>query len=718
MAFQESVDPLVEKLQYLIDDLRKNINYQEFEKILQSIDERFPFVNLLEFIEMYVDGEYSRNLIEKFHLSGYADYYKLLQILKLNKKRTALIKNSMSRNTNLSDTIFSERYYFLQDALSKFRDLINDRDSHNVLRAIIILYLFSNFENLTNKTQIIESLPKAIMDFEHLIQSPHQQLASLDNKKIESFVDSILLELKNNLFLEFNELDNFGLKKHYFQLFDYILNIIQNRKEGITYQELLITLKERLPILSQIPPTLIEITLHDLVTDNKIIKKEGYWKFKPFFDQYFTFDNYRKLSADSTYTRRKNREFFGRKITPEQFIEEIMDLGKGNFDDNDDQVTRIAGMILSNSNMMTLPPNEFDDFDFTVDLSKYNFTNEQQQVIKNLNLEIKSQIIYVKVMILEEITDHEVEHLISKLARKGLQQQGFIISFLGIPESVKNLLKHDKTIQIISKDALRKWCEITPIIPSRRGAVAIIRQGDNDGSIVKIKSVNYESGLADIILFPTMRNTTQYIGSLEEISLHVNPIKFVDSSNIYFQFLIKLFLISDTTAFKKIITNNHSMSSIMDFKDDFSIGYIFKNNLKTKMFLDNRLLNWKSLKYFTDDLFSCHCFQWSENSKSKGLCDHLIFTLNESIKQILSSNSNLSQNYVDRYLQNIENKMDVFLKRLRFSNKDGTVATCPNCGQVAVELLDVENTFGYRQMNKDDKFSLRRQSQCKKCRSL
>ena len=51
-----------------------------------------------------------------------------------------------------------------------------------------------------------------------------------------------------------------------------------------------------------------------------------------------------------------------------------------------------------------------------------------------------------------------------------------------IPESVKNLLKHDKSIQIVSKDALREWCKITPIIPSRRGAIAIIRQGDNNGN--------------------------------------------------------------------------------------------------------------------------------------------------------------------------------------------------------------------------------------------
>ena len=83
MAFQEPIDPFVEKLQILIDDLKQNINYNGFEEVLSKIDEEFPFVDLYEFLEMYVDGEYSKVLIEKFHLFGFTDYYKLLQILKL-----------------------------------------------------------------------------------------------------------------------------------------------------------------------------------------------------------------------------------------------------------------------------------------------------------------------------------------------------------------------------------------------------------------------------------------------------------------------------------------------------------------------------------------------------------------------------------------------------------------------------------------------------------
>jgi len=670
VAFQESNDPLVENLQFLIDDLKEKINNEASKKILKGIDEKFPFVNLLEFIELFISGEYTKNLIEKFHLTGYSDYGRLLQILKLNKKRLTTSKNSISRNTNLSDSYLSNRYNFLQKSFSKLSNSILDRINYNVLRAVIILQLYKNSENFSNKSQIRKSIPESINGFEHLIKSPHQPLLSLDNKKIEIYTDKVLEELRNNSFIEFDNFENFRLEKHQLKIADYVFNIVQDRKDGITYEELLRRIKQKLPILFQTSPALIDITIHDLLQNNKLIRKEGYWKFKPYYDQYFTFENYRKLNRRDFYRNNfENKQFFGRKITPDQFIAELIELESGDFDDQDDQVTRIAGMILSNSNMMTLPPNELEEFDFTVDLSNYEFTKKQQEIIEYFDFEIRSQIIHVKVMINEQISTNYVENLITLLKQKTRNEQGFIISFSQIDESIQKILKQDKTIQIISKYALREWCKITPVIPARREAVAVIRQGNNQGNIVKIKSINYESGLADIVLFPDMKNTTHYIGSLEEIFLPVELKKFVEYSNIYFQFLIKLFLISQSFVFYKIVSNSSFLSSFSDskpkinFKHHESIEYIFNKNFKSKIIF-NQNLDLDSLIYSIRDLFSCTCFQWNEQSRTKGLCEHLIFVLNESIKFILSVESGFSENEKHVYLANIEKRMDLFLNRL------------------------------------------------------
>lgn len=721
MAFQEPTDPFVEKLQVLIDDLKQDINHNEFKNTLQKIDNQFPFVNLLEFLEMYVDGEYSKNLIEKFHLFGFTDYYKLLQILKLNKKRRAVYKNSESRKINLKDKKLTNRYEFLQQVLLKHQQIIKNKINYNVLRAIVILQLFSNAQNFINKEKIFQSIFQAILDLEHLVLAPHTPLSTISNEKIEEMVNKIIIDLKNNLFLESDKSGNIRLEEHQLFLAEYIFNIIQNRI-GVRYQELIILLKEKLPIIAQIPNPLIVMALQDFINQNQIIRKEGYWKFKPFFDQYYTFENYKKLNDDNSFSWKKNREFFGRKVTPEEFITELIELEKGNFEDQDDQVTRIAGMILTNSNMMNHPPNDLDEFDFAVDLSNYEFTREQQKVIQNLNLEIKSNIIYIKVMINEKITVDKISNLILKLKERKRNEQGFIISFMEPDKIIKKILEKNKTIQIISKKELEEWCKITPIIPSRRGAVAVVRQGDNRGSIVKIKSINYESGRADIILFPKMDERTQYIGALEEITIPVSLKKFVDYSNMYFQFLGKLRQISQIDIFRKIVSDGVFVSSWLKKIPEIRIElneYIechFQESYKTRINLREHL-DESSLKYSINDLFSCTCFQWNQKSRTLGLCDHLVYSINESIKEILSSENKSSKINIEHNLQKIEQRMDLFLNRLRYSSSDDTLeAKCPHCGDIAYSLKEVEERFGFRQMNKENRFSLRMQSRCKRCR--
>lgn len=721
MAFQEPVDPFVEKLQVLIDDFKEDINYNKFKKTLEKIDEEFPFVNLIEFLEMYVNGEYSKELIEKFHLFGFTDYYKLLQILKLNKKRKAIRKNSESRKINFEDKKLKKRYEFFSKILLKHEELIKNKINHNVLRAIIILQLFLNKQEFTNKNKISQSIFQGIQDLEHLILTPHTPLSTISKENINESINKIIMELKDNLFVEINK-DDFRLAEHQLFLAEYIFNIIQNKTEGVTYQELIISLKEKLPIIAQIPNPLIVMALQDFINQNKIIRKEGYWKFKPYFDQYFTLENYKKMIKNDSFSFKKKREFFGREITPNEFINELIELERGNFEDQDDQVTRIAGMVLTNSNMMSHPPNQLEEFDFVVDLSSYEFTKEQQQIIQNLNLVINSNIIYIKVMINEKVTISEISNLILKLKDREHHEQGFIISFVETDEIVKQILEKNKTIQIITKKELEEWCKITPIIPSRRGAVAVVRQGDSRGSIVKIKSINYESGRADIVTFPKMEEKTQYIGALEEITLPVSIKKFVTYSDMYFQFLGKLRLISKIDIFRKIVSDGMFIRSWLKKIPEIRIvpgeyvECIFEERFKTEINLQKHL-DKSSLRYSIDDLFSCTCFQWNQKSRSNGLCDHLIYTLNEVIKEILSADSKSSKINIEQHLKQIEQRMDLFLNRLRYASMDDSLeAKCPHCGDIGHSLKEVEEKFGFRQMNKEDRFSLRRQSRCKKCR--
>ena len=429
MSFQEPQDPFIEVLQGLIDEMRLRASRQEFKKVLDKIYERFPFVDLPEFLEMYIDGEYSKELIRKFNLSGYSEYRSLLHILKLGAKRRSSQKNPHAREMNLADSKMASRYKYLRNTLGQFKQYARDKAASSALRMIMILQLYRNEEAFVSRKEVISSMPYMIKDFRHLV--PEYSVVRLPTscERIEKMAEQILHDLEDESLLETDRSWRIRLERHQLRIPNYILNTIQNMG-GITHQKLASLLKERLPIMSHMPQAILLVMLDELAASYKIIRKEGYWKFKPYYDEYFMFDSYLKFESEASPSFKKNKEFFGRMIVPDEFIREIIELQKGDFEDQDDQVTRIAGMILSHSNMMTHPSNELEGFDFAVGLPRYKFTRQQQKVIQSLGLDIRSNTVYVKVMINDRITGKVISDLSSRLKDRGRGEQSFVISFV------------------------------------------------------------------------------------------------------------------------------------------------------------------------------------------------------------------------------------------------------------------------------------------------
>ncbi|MDA7960147.1 MAG: hypothetical protein MPJ08_05410 [Nitrosopumilus sp.] len=717
MSFQEPLDPFVKTLQDLINTIDDRANAKKFESAVEKIHEKFPFVDLRELLEMYVNGEYSKSIIEKFQLSGYKGLEKILQILRLPKKRRSKKAGPPSRRANLSDKNLADRYEFLSDALTKADTNIREKIFHNAVRAILVLRLYQMEDTFVHKKDLVESVGSTAKIFRHLLPNK-EVLSRIPRERLSGLSYQVLAELESMHLLEGDGKGRVRLEQHQMRIESHMLSIIK-KSEGIIHERLADLIKERLKALSYAPHALFLIKLGDLVKNGKVVHKKGYWKLRPYYDEYFTSGKYSVLGRGFITTSRKNKGFFGRRILPDEFIEEIIGLQRGDFEDEDDQVTRIAGMIMANSNMMAPPPNELSEFDFVVDLSSYEFTPEQQRVIQDLNLEVTSKMSYVKVMINEKVTIKVLSKLAEKLKERGFGEQGYVVSFMKLDEKAKYMIGRSKIIQVIDRHGLKEWCKITPVIPSRRGAVAVVRHGGYKGSIVKINSVNYESGMANIVIFPDMMEVSHYIGSLEEITLPVNTKKFVEYSSKYFEFLGKLRLISTVNNFRMAIGGDHvnatSQKSIIVSSKKIECN-VDKNH-KTKIDME-RPINSKSLLYATDDLFECTCYQWRSSSKETGLCKHLIITLNRALITTLSSEHLSSINIRERILSNIEYRMDIFLKRIRYCTHNKlNPAKCPNCGAIADTLDEVDELFGFRKMNRDDPFSLRRQSQCKACRS-
>ena len=710
-AFREPVDPYIADIQRAIDELSDREDAHKFKSTLEKIYQRFPLIDLVEFVELYVDGEYVKDLIKKFNLSGYTDHKSVIQMLKLEPKRRSNQKGAKSRDMNLADQRLASRYAYLKQRLSMFNQYTRDRIAYNTLRMVITLQLYRT-ESFVSIDAITKTIPTTIAQFGQVMPEHSGSLLNLGRKQLADLTRSILADMDADSLLEADNDGKVRMDRYQTKLPHHVVGTIRNRA-GITHQDLADTIRKKLPAMMHMPQALLQLTLDDLISDYKIIRKEGYWKLRPYLNEYFVIDDYKTINEQM---HSKKRKFFGRRIGPDEFIKEITMLEKGDFEDQDDQVTRIAGMIMSRSNMMKHPPNDLTGFDFAVDLSGYEFTQAELKIIDDLGLVMRSDTAYIKLMIDKKITVKMLKEMRTILSNRGRGEQGFIISFLRPNKEVRSLMEKDKTVQLISKRNLREWCKITPVIPTRRGAVAVVRYGDHKSCIVKVESVNYESGLADITMFDRSVATTQYIGALEEITLDVGIERFVDYSSKYFRFLNKLWQISMTTKFKEIVAVGRTSFNEVQIPTGMSDGVVRGNVGKNVVVVDlTTSPDAHSLEYSTDGIFSCTCLRWKRMSKTEGLCIHIIIIINEAVKRILASSGTVPDEEIEIMLSKIEYKMDVFLNRLRYSSKSDTVK-CPNCGTTASTLNEAKNVFGYRQMNKNNKFSLRCQSRCKRCR--
>ena len=717
VSFQETTDSYTEGLQKAIDDLKSRYDMQKFRGLLDKIHEKFPVIDLVEFVEMHVSGEYTKEMIKRFNLTGDTDRKSVLKILKISPKRKSTQKGPKSKEINLTDPKLAQRYAYLKKRLNALRKPMHDKVTHNTLRMIITFQLYKKGDEFSSSNDLVRVITNTVDQFGHIMPDHCKELLRLNRNILDKMTRSILREMADESLLEANKSGKYRLEHHQLRLPHYVVNVIHNNP-GITHEMLAGAIRENLPITLHLPQITLLKALDELVSDYKIIRKEGYWKNRPYFDQYFIFGDYMKMTAKRPSVE-KGR-FFGRKISPDKFIDEIIDLERGDFEDQDDQVTRIAGMILSRSNTMKHPPNDLEEFDFAIDLSEYDLVKNKQEIIQTVGLVISSDTVYVKVMIGKKITTKTLKDMGAALRDRERGEQGLAISFSLMSKSVKSLLERDKTIQVITREDLKRWCEITPVIPTRRGAVAVVRRGDHKGSIVKVESVNYESGLTNIVLFPDMSIGTQYIGSLEEIAINQGPERFADYSGKYFRFLGKLRKISKTDKFRTIVADG--LSSVTDNAKtpmiDLASGVVkgdFGRRACTLMHIFSNP-DTQSLEYSTERLFSCTCSRWKNLGRTEGLCPHMIFVLNETVKKILSTDGGTSDAKTEMILSKIEEKMDVFFDLLKYSTDRPGDVKCPHCGTTASTMDEVKTKFGYRQMDPNKKFSLRRQSRCKKCR--
>ena len=426
-------------------------------------------------------------------------------------------------------------------------------------------------------------------------------------------IDKIIHELiiNEHIFPDADDPKLYTISQKYLKIPSLIKNIVTNNKNGISYNRLFREIHKKRPLFDLIPNTgIVKNSIIELEERNEIIRKRG---INSSHDQFFIPVEYEKqnLQLQQSITQQGTKKFFGRRITPDDFISELHKLARGDFEPEDDQVTRIAGMVLSNSTILQTRSQTPPLFDFSINLSNYQLTPEQLQIMQETKIQLLSNIVHISVMINEELDLNLIEDMISEIPE---EQQGLIICFKKIDnENLNNFLEKNKTIQIVEELNFRKWCEITPVIPCRLNAIAKIRYGDNAGQLAQINSINYESGLADIVVFPSG------------------------------YFLQLLFDASYRDEFKNVILDSKDFSNVKTEEESQKISCTFDNH-KAEINASDPFL------------VSCNCSIWNEFSQTEGLCSHLIYAYNLWFKQLVDMGEIKITNKILHELYLLKNK--------------------------------------------------------------
>jgi len=598
----------------------KIANHEKFILIVDELNSKFPFFQIGEFIENFIDGVYNKDMIEKFNFSTKHNFEMCLRKMKLVQKRTKKSnpddETGYARRANLKLTKNFQAYEFLINEIEFFENELNQLYNYNIARSAVIL-------KFLNKKCILNEILKDGMIYDQEGLECFKIKFNEDIKKIiKDNFESILYELLQNKTIQF--VDGSYSDKLIFEDFENsIKEVINDEKSGITYGKLVSNLIKKHNFVSMIPHYAILATLLEKYSSLGVITVEsGFNKSGITDNRYFSIAN----ALSDSFSDSLNSMpliFFGRTNDSFRFIEDIQYLRKGDFDDEDDQITRIAGLILAGTQTMISEPEPFTEFDFAVNMSGFSPTPEQIKIMEQSKtiLDPNCKIIHLKIMINEDVSVKNIES-IQKILPKN--EQAMIISFESISKEVTDLISLDNSIQIIDKKSLQLWAEITPEIPSRKGSVTKIMSGKHVGKIANLIHTNYETGKATIELIPSLDEEIEYIGFLKEINLCDDPVNndHLTISQNYSKFLNILGTHSEFSEFQKAIFNFDD--NIKRYSETSSWNFKERKEFRTAVDNVTSIINPNGRNF--EDSFTCTCDHFKNTSK---FCAHLLMILNK-----------------------------------------------------------------------------------------
>lgn len=624
--FEEMISEKIKK----ITDIDELVHRRNFVEQAKKIISKNPFVYLPYFIDDLLRGEDSSKMLKKYYVSNLIDLKIIINDVLMfdrNRHHKRLYANAFEMNLKIPN--WQNKYDTLQNNFDFFKNDLLELTFQNILRSFILITITDYVDTGISKQDIITNARS--------LKTHYDIFKFVDDPLKKSFEPYFKLNFENTVYNILDELvANKILKKKTGtpELFVGKLSIDKIKQsvvDELKYNDgsqneysIRTTIHEQYPSLRLIPGLGMWDTALDELSDEKIIHlKSGNTAHNSHI--LFLNEDYHRIQQNLHRFDDANIEFYGRKIAPEDFIDELLELEKGDFADKDDQVTRIAGLLLIESIPLQAPDKDTSDFDFTFDITNYKFRPEQQEAITKLNFQIHSNIFHCKVMLDEKLTIKKYHAIKNSLPRN---EQGIVFTFTKIPQKVQEQLVQDKSIQIINKEGLKIWASTTLQIPSRKNSVAKLYFdpiSKLEKTMCRVNLIDYENGLASISALPGMHESTVLVRSLEEISIEGHSLQeFELFSSKYFEFLQTL---------AKLSRPNDFSSGMFDTK-------IHKVTKKTKHLTSIVFENHEVLLNLNEDfknMISCNCLKWLENNVQ--LCPHCVSALDHLSRNLAVSDT-------------------------------------------------------------------------------
>ena len=645
--FKSRCDPIITNL-----DPDGIVRANMLVSVVIKSNSKYPLLFLPDFVEDLINGMYSRKMMDKYHIHTYNDFNTLTSVtLKFGKQRTKS-NNEDSRERNLAVRGWGQQYNHLSSQFRLFRPQLVDMHNCSVFRTLvahaILRQQYISYNNI--EKSMLES-------YNVLKKSLHMpQDTTFDDYKGDRFarkIDLVILRMAQESLLTSIEGD-ISVPAKYANMKIWIHDTLEGNKGGMQYQSLVTKILNEFPLLRMLPSRdEIDSILDILEQDGSIICKRAFWKFAPHSNYIFSARSYKasieEMKAQAVLLGRT--KFFGRCITPDRFVSEILALEPGDLGDQDDQVTRIAGLVLSDAVLLQSPAEYVPGFDFVMDFT--NYRPEHKDMMRRLNCEVRSKSFHCKVMIKDEITTRVIDEL-RKVVPDG--EQGIVFTCSSVPPDVRQQTLDDRTIQIIDEDGIRTWCSSTSTIPCRLNSVARVMYGNNRGKAVIVMSVNYESGMATVEAAPDRNEMILPIGCLEEIGPDISILTdmesrdsthkqneidymeddFATASEEYFEFLCNLASLAQNTFEDGLVLHAHAVHETrLDLMK--SIRLELFEGLHPDIAVPNesphnRYVEFKNGIYSTVNIrptarngpFVCECSHNLNESYRFTLCSHLV----------------------------------------------------------------------------------------------